>query len=44
MDDAADDTDSGIYIIGTSAVVEGGLYIQLYSFTLIFTRGIIGKF
>ena len=44
MDDAGDDTDSGIYVIGTSEVVEGGLSIQLYSFTLTFTRGIIGKF
>ena len=33
MDDAVDDTGSGIYVIGTSKVVEGGLYIQLYSFT-----------
>ena len=33
MDVAVDDTDSGIYVIGTSEVVEGGLYIQLYRFT-----------
>ena len=39
MEDAVDDTDSGIYIIATSKVVEGGLYIQLYSFNFnIYTR------
>ena len=44
MDDAVDDTDSGIYVIGTSEVVEGGLYIQLYSFTFNIYKRLIRKF